>query len=110
MIVLPDDDLKRLERCLGPDVWEMGTWNSDGVFGFCTVPVIVVQKAAEAVGHPELPGAVDRLKKSENRTQPFIDLVQAFGPPFVHQIAASYREHVAEVYIRPRTRGASGSA
>ncbi len=69
----------------------------------------MLEEAAEAVGNP-LPEAVDRLKKSDNRTQPFIELVKAFGPALVQQIATSYREHVADAYRRPINRSVSGSA
>ena len=110
MIVLPEDELKHLEKTLGPHVRQMGTWSSDGVFGFCAVPIAVVEKAAEAVGHPSLAAAVERLKMSDNRTQPFIEIVHAFGPTLVKEIAATYRERVGRSYTHRQTRTASNSA
>jgi hypothetical protein len=38
-IVLTDDELKRLETPFGPVVRHMGPWNSDGVFGYASVPI-----------------------------------------------------------------------
>ena len=46
IIDIPDDDLKRLERRFGPDVRHMGPWNSDGVFGYASVSLGVVESAA----------------------------------------------------------------
>src|SRR5690349_16250815 len=92
MIVLPEEQLQKLEKKFGPDVRHMGTWNSDGVFGFCAIPLTVVEKAAEAVGNPRLAPAMDRLKASDNPAEPFLDMVQSFGSVLVHAIAARYRQ------------------
>ncbi len=108
MIVVPDDDLRTLGKHFGPDVRQMGTWNSDGVFGFCAVPLSVVEKITEEIGHPILAEAVQGLKKAENRTKPFVQIVREFGPSLVEKIAASYREHLADSYGL-RTPSASGA-
>src|ERR1035441_968201 len=47
-IVLGDDDLRRLETRFGPVVRQMGPWNSDGVFGYCSVPISAVEEAIES--------------------------------------------------------------
>ena len=46
-LVIPEDDLKRLERRFGPDVRRMGPWNSDGVFGYTSISLGAVESAAE---------------------------------------------------------------
>ncbi|MBZ5617231.1 MAG: hypothetical protein LAQ69_00665 [Acidobacteriia bacterium] len=92
MIVVTDDELKKLEEHFGPDVRHMGTWNSDGVFGYSAVPVAFVEKAAQAIGDPGLLEALHGLKKSSDRNKRFIEMLQAFGPTFVEKIAATYRE------------------
>jgi hypothetical protein len=92
MIFATDDELKALEKRFGPKVRDMGTSNSDGVFGYSVVPVAVVEKAAQAVGDPGILKAFHELKKSPERTLPFIEMVNLFGPALVEKIAPSYRE------------------
>ena len=54
-IVIPEDDLKRIERRFGPDVRRMGPWNSDGVFGYTSISLGTIESAAEALGKQGLP-------------------------------------------------------
>ena len=91
-IVIPEDDLQRLERRFGPDVRRMGPWNSDGVFGYTSISLGALESAAEAVGRPGLPEAVSRLKESREPVTAFLDLVEAFGPALVVEIKAAYSE------------------
>ncbi len=53
-IFLTDDELKRLETRFGPAVRQMGPWNSDGVFGYASVSIAAVEKAAETLRIPML--------------------------------------------------------
>ncbi len=78
----------------------MGTWHSDGVFGFCAVPVSLLEKAAKTIEDPTLAGAVQSLKRRDDRTQPFIEMMRVYGPALVQKIAASYREYIAHTYAR----------
>src|ERR1035441_9032208 len=71
-IVLSDDELKLLEKRFGREVRHMGSWNSDGTFGHSSVPVVAVQKAAEALENPDLTMALSRLMQTAERTKPFI--------------------------------------
>jgi len=89
-IVIPEDELQRLERRFGPDVRRMGPWNSDGVFGYSSVSLGAVERAAEAVGRPGLPEAVSRLKEAREPVAAFLDLVETFGPDLVVRIKAAY--------------------
>jgi len=89
-IVIPEDDLKRLERRFGPDVRRMGPWNSDGVFGYTSISLGAVESAAEAVGAPGLPEAVSRLQEAREPVAAFMELVEAFGPDLVVKIKAAY--------------------
>ena len=52
-IFLTDDELKRLETRLGPFVRQMGPWNSDGIFGYASVSIMAVEKAAETLANPK---------------------------------------------------------
>ena len=90
IIVIPEDDLQRLERRFGPDVRRMGPWNSDGVFGYTSISLGTVERAAEAAGQPGLPEAVSRLKEAREPVAAFMDLVEAFGPDLVVKIKAAY--------------------
>jgi|ERR1017187_240837 hypothetical protein len=90
IIVIPEDDLKRLERRFGPDVRRMGPWNSDGVFGYTSISLGAVESAAAAVGAPGLPEAVSRLQEAREPVAAFMDLVEAFGPDLVVKIKAAY--------------------
>jgi hypothetical protein len=89
-IVIPEDELQRLERRFGPDVRRMGSWNSDGVFGYASIPLGAVESAAEAAGRPGLPEAVSRLKDAREPVAAFLDLVEAFGPELIVRIKAAY--------------------
>jgi len=90
-IVLTDDELQRLETRFGPVVRQMGPWNSDGVFGYASVPIVAVKKAAETLDNPNLQVAVPRLRATE-QTKTFIELLEDFGPVLVERIVAAYRE------------------
>jgi hypothetical protein len=90
-IFLTDDELKRLETRFGPVVRQMGPWNSDGIFGYASVPVVAVEKAAEAFANPVLLTALPRLRTSEG-TRTFVELLEDFGPALVERIVDAYRE------------------
>ena len=97
MIIVSYDELKRMEACCGAAVWQMGSWNSDGVFGYSMVPHAAVEKAAESLCNPSIAGALARLKHSPQQTALFMELLRAY-PKLVEAIAAAYREDV----FRPR--------
>jgi hypothetical protein len=90
-IFLSDDELKRLEKRFGPVVRQMGPWNSDGVFGYASVPIVAVEKAAETLADPNLLTALSRLRAPE-RTQTFIELLENFGSVLVERIVRAYRD------------------
>ena len=90
-IVLTDDELQRLETRFGPVVRQMGPWNSDGVFGYASVPIVAVERAAETLENPNLLVALPRLRTPE-RTKTFIELLENFGSVLVERIVAAYRE------------------
>ena len=90
-IFLTDDELKRLETRFGPVVRQMGPWNSDGIFGYASVSIMAVEKAAETLAHPNLMKALPRLRTSE-RTRAFVELLEDVGPALVERIVHAYRE------------------
>jgi hypothetical protein len=90
-IVLTDDELKRLETRFGPVVRQMGPWNSDGIFGYESVPIAAVEKAAETIKNPNLLTALPRLRMPEG-TNTFVELLDSFGPVLVERIVDAYRE------------------
>ena len=98
-IVLTDDQLKLLERRFGPDVRQMGPWNSDGIFGYSSVPVAAVEKAAETFEDPNLDSALWKLRNTTERTKPFVEMLETFGPVLIGRIAIAYRECELELII-----------
>jgi hypothetical protein len=90
-IVLTDDELKVLETRFGPVVRQMGPWNSDGIFGYQSVPIVAVEKAAETIENTNLPTALPRLRTPEG-TKVFVELLDSFGPTLVERIVDAYRE------------------
>jgi len=91
-IFLTDDDLKRLETRFGPVVRQMGPWNSDGIFGYESVPMVAVERAAESLENPNLLAQLPRLRTPE-RTKTFIELLNGFGSVLVERIVSAYREN-----------------
>jgi hypothetical protein len=90
MIVVSHEELKRLEACHGPAVWQMGSWNSDGVFGYTVVPTEAVEKAVEAICSPSIAETLASLQQGQ-QTALFLELLRAY-PKLVEKIAAAYRE------------------
>jgi hypothetical protein len=90
IIVIAEDDLRRLERRFGPDVRRMGPWNSDGVFGYSSIALGIVERAAEAVNQPGLPEALSRLQRAQEPVAAFLELVEAFGPELIVEIKAAH--------------------
>jgi|SRR5579871_4258647 hypothetical protein len=90
-IILTDEELRRLEARFGPVVRQMGPWYSDGVFGYASVPLAAVERAAEALQDPNLLVALPRLRTPE-RTKTFLELLEDFGSGLVERIAAAYRD------------------
>ena len=91
-IVITNDELAGLERRFGPRVRQMGLWNSDGTFGYSSVPIAALERAAESLQNPDLVAALSRLKQTQDQTRTLIDLLQTFGPSLVERIVAAYRE------------------
>jgi hypothetical protein len=104
-IVLVDDELKRLETQFGPAVRQMGPWNSDGVFGYCSVSIVAVEKAIESLASVptisvekaieplgDLQDALSHLKHTPERTKAFIVLLDGFGPTLIERIVAAHRD------------------
>jgi hypothetical protein len=90
-ILLTDDELKRLETRFGPAVRQMGPWNSDGVFGYASVSITAVERAAATLANPILLTALPRLHTSE-MTNTFVELLEDFGPELIDKIVNAYRE------------------
>src|SRR6185436_11648509 len=91
-IIVGDDDLKRLEGRFGPAVRQMGPWNSDGIFGYCSVSIAAVEQAAEALNDPAVSESLQQLKQASDVTPPFIEMLQNFGPSLIQKIVATQQE------------------
>jgi hypothetical protein len=90
-IVLTESDLRHLEEQFGPGVRRMGPWNSDGTFGFCSVPIAAVEKAAVSLNDPALADSLQELKAVPNRAARFMEILQEFGTGLIEQIVAAYQ-------------------
>jgi hypothetical protein len=90
-IFLTDDELKRLETRFGPVVRQMGPWNSDGIFGYASVPIVAVEKAAETLANPNLLTALPRLRTSE-RTRHSSNCWRTSARSWSRRIVDAYRE------------------
>src|SRR5271166_6666761 len=95
-IVLTDDELKVIEKRFGPEVRQMGPWNSDGTFGYSSVSVIAVEKAAEEFEDPKLTTALSGLKQTPEGSRRFIELLETYGAVLITRIVAAYRERSVE--------------
>jgi len=89
-IDIPDDDLKRLQRRFGPDVRQMGAWNSDGVFGYSSVSLGAIEAAADGACQAGLPEAVSSLRNAREPVAALLALVETFGPELIARIKAAH--------------------
>jgi hypothetical protein len=92
VIVVTDDELKGLEKRFGPAVRHMGPWSSDGTFGYTSIPMVAVEKAAEALENPDLAVALSLLDRTSPRTKSFVELLETFGPALIESIVVAYKE------------------
>jgi len=91
-IVLTDDDLRCLEKRFGPSVRQMGPWNSDGIFGYCSVPIAAVEKAACSLNDSVLLESIQELTATQDRTPRFMEMLQQSGVALIEQIVVAYQE------------------
>ena len=98
-INLPDDELRCVERKFGAKVRHMGAWNSDGVYGYLTIPITVVQRAAEALNTPSVMEAVSQLKQGSEIAQAklFCELLDQYGSILIEEIVIAYRELLSPI-------------
>ena len=91
-IVITEDDLRRLEKRFGSAVRLMGSWNSDGTFGYTSVPLPVIRKAAQDLADADVVVDLSRTRHMPERTAAFLELLHTLGSPLVAAIVAAYRE------------------
>ena len=82
-IVVTEDDLRRLEKRFGSAVRLMGSWNSDGTFGYTSVPLSAVRRAAEDLMNPDVIATLSRPKHMPERTSAFLELLNTCGSPLI---------------------------
>ena len=98
-IVLTDDDLRCLEKRFGPGVRQMGPWNSDGIFGYCSVPIAAVEKAACSLNDSVLLESIQELTATQERTPRFMEMLQQFGAALIEQIVAAYQQRFQMPFV-----------
>lgn len=84
-IVISDAELARLERHFGPAVRQMGPWLSDGVFAYISVPIAIIEKAAELLQDRSLLETVYHLRRNRQGTTELMNLLQT-RPDLVDEI------------------------
>lgn len=52
-----------------------------------------MQLRAKSLNDPMVANAVFRLNETPERTKPFIELAESFGPALIEEIVAAYRQH-----------------
>jgi hypothetical protein len=91
-IIVAEDDLRRLEKRFGSAVRLMGSWNSDGTFGYASVPLSAVRRATEDLVNPDVIPTLSGLQQMPERTTAFLELLHTFGSPLIAAVVAAYRE------------------
>lgn len=89
-IVIAEDDLRLLEKRFGSAVRLMGPWNSDGTFGYLSVRLSVIRKAAEDLANADV--NLSWLTYMPESNKPFLEMLYTFGSALVVAIVAAYRE------------------
>ena len=92
LIIIPDEELSRLEQRFSCAVRRMGEWNTDGVFGYCCVPVSAVESVARESSDPVLLEAASWLRSSGERDKLFLNLLRSFGPSLIEKITTAFRD------------------
>jgi hypothetical protein len=87
-VVITDDELRFLETRFGPCVRQMGSWCTDGTFGYSSVATLAVARAVGSLENPSLGMEVSKLEGLNARAAPFIELLETFGPALVERIVA----------------------
>ena len=108
-IVVTEDDLRRLEKRFGSAVRLMGSWNSDGTFGYASVPLSAIRRAAEDLVNPDVIRALSRFQQTPERTTAFLELLHTFGSPLIAAIVAAYREWSSECLRNDRAASISAN-
>ena len=109
-IVIADDDLRRLEKRFGPAVRHIGPWNSDGTFGYCSVPMADIERAVDVLNEPAVSESLLQLKAVSDRSSRFIEMLQNFGLVLIERLVAVHNERFsmsrAIAYSRPASSAA----
>ncbi len=90
-LILTEEDLRRLEKRFGPTVRRMGPWNSDGIFGYCSVPTAAVERAAMSLNHPALLNSLHQLNVQQRNAR-FLQMLHQFGAALIEKIVAAHQE------------------
>ncbi len=95
-IIISDEELTGLEKRFGPDVRQMGPWLSDGVFAYISVPIAIVEKAAELLQDRSALETVCCLRTNRERIGVLMDLLQS-RPDFLDEIVFVQRHYGPEI-------------
>ena len=95
-IIISDEELTRLESRFGPEVRQMGPWLSDGVFAYISVPIAIVEKAAELLQDRSVLETVCRIRTNRQWIAGLTDLLQS-RPDLLDEIVFVQRHYRPEM-------------
>ncbi len=106
---MPDDELRRFEKRFGARVQLMGAWNSDGVYGYITIPIAAVQRAAEALKETSISSASAHLCRCPEsaRTELLWELIDRHGSSLIEKIIDFHRESLPAAGLEFQQRAVS---
>jgi len=95
-IIISDEELTRLAKRFGPEVRQMGPWLSDGVFAYISVPIAIVEKAAELLQDRSVLETVSHLRANRKWAAGLTDLLQS-RPDLLDEIVFVKRHYGPEM-------------
>lgn len=94
-LILSTDALNRLERRFGSKVRQIGTWYSDGIFAYTSIPMSAVKKTADTFSGP---AALDTASQSTSDGAELLSgMLDLCGPEFLDTLIITCRDFSAEL-------------
>jgi len=93
-IILMDDALTRLEAKHGSMVRHIGSWITDGTFGYCSVDLAAVKRAGDALNDSAVLQYMQQFENSPLCTALFMEMLDKFGTALIEKIVAARQQRV----------------
>jgi hypothetical protein len=99
-IILMDDALTSLEAKYGSIVRRIGSWITDGTFGYCSVDLAAVKKAGDALNDSAVLPYMQQFDNSALCTPLFMEMLDKFGTALIEEIVAARQQRL---FVRSAT-------